>query len=87
MWSVAFQAMQQISDHVRQRCLAAATLQAPPSWPVYQGQLQHSGHITQAAASPFILANHQAGLIPDAVPQQPLFHPQTGQTRVAMARF
>ena len=87
MWSVAFQAMQQISDHVRQRCLAAATLQAPPSWPVYQGQLQHSGHITQAAASPFTLANHQAGLIPDAVPQQPLFHPQTGQTRVAMAQL
>ncbi|KAL0054672.1 hypothetical protein WJX82_000828 [Trebouxia sp. C0006] len=62
------QAMQQISDHVRQRCLAAATLQAPPSWPVYQGQLQHSGHITQAAASPFTLANHQAGMStsPDA---------------------
>ncbi len=51
MWSVAFQVMQQISDHVRQRCLAAATLQAPPSWPVYQGQLQHSGQPTQAGAA------------------------------------
>ena len=85
--SVAFQVMQQISDHVRQRCLAAATLQAPPSWPVYQGQLQHSGHTTQAAASPFTLPNHQAGLIPDAAPRQPLFHPQTGQTGVALAQL
>ncbi len=87
MWSVTFQVMQQISDHVRQRCLAAATLQAPPSWPVYQRQLQHSGQPTQAAASPFILANHQAGLIPDAAPQQPSFHLQTGQTGVAAAQL
>jgi len=87
MWSVTFQVMQQISDHVRQRCLAAATLQARPSWPVYQGQLQHSGHTTQAAASPFTLPNYQASLIPDAAPQQPSFHPQTGQTGVAAAQL
>ncbi|KAA6425544.1 MAG: hypothetical protein FRX49_04441 [Trebouxia sp. A1-2] len=80
------QVMQQISDHVRQRCLAAATLQAPSSWPVYQGQLQHSGYTTQAAASPFNLPNHQASLIPAAAPQQPSFHPQTEQTGVATAQ-
>ena len=86
MCSVTFQVMQQISDHVRQRCLAAATLQAPSSWPVYQGQLQHSEHTTQAAASPFTIANHEASLIPEAAPQQPSFHPQTGQTGVAVAQ-
>ncbi|KAL0035738.1 hypothetical protein WJX77_000923 [Trebouxia sp. C0004] len=81
------QVMQQISDHVQQRCLAAATLQAQPSWPVYQGQLQHSGHTIQAAASPFTLPNYQTSLIPDAAPQQPSFHPQTGQTGVAAAQL
>ena len=87
MWSVTFQVMQQISDHVRQRCLAAATLQAPPSWPMYQGQLQHSGHTSQTAATPFTLPKYQASLIPDAAPQQPSFHPQTGQTGVAAAQL